>query len=56
MHGVTLFERVKSSQYSKRIVETLGLEGALRVSPLHCHGTDDIDKFLKITKDIAEGK
>ena len=36
--------------------ETLGLEGALRVSPLHCHGTDDIDKFLKITKDIAEGK
>lgn len=55
-HGVTLFERVKSSPYSKRIVETLGLEGALRVSPLHCHGTDDIDKFLKITKDIAEGK
>ena len=51
-HGVTLFERVKSSPYSKRIVETLGLEGALRVSPLHCHGTDDIDKFLK----IAEGK
>ena len=45
-HGVTLFERV----------ETLGLDGALRVSPLHCHGTDDIDKFLKITKDIAEGK
>ena len=55
-HGVTLFERVKSSPYSKRIVETLGLEGALRVSPLHCHGTDEIDKFLKITKDIAEGK
>lgn len=55
-HGVTIFERVKSNPYSKRIVETLGLDGALRVSPLHCHGRDDVDKFLKITKDIAEGK
>ena len=54
-HGVTIFERLKSSPYSKRIVEALGLEGALRVSPLHCNGTDDIDKFLKITKEIAEG-
>lgn len=53
-HGVTIFERLKSSPYSQRIVEALGLEGALRVSPLHCNGTDDIDKFLKITKEIAE--
>lgn len=53
-HGVTIFERVRTSPYSKRIVESLGLDGALRVSPLHCHGTDDIDKFLKITKEIAE--
>lgn len=53
-HGVTIFERLKSSPYSQRIVESLGLEGALRVSPLHCNGTDDIDKFLKITKEIAE--
>lgn len=53
-HGVTVFERLSSSPYSKRIVESLGLNGAIRVSPLHCHGTDDIDKFLKITKEIAE--
>lgn len=53
-HGVTIFERLKTSPYSQRIVEALGLEGALRVSPLHCHGRDDIDKFLKITKEIAE--
>lgn len=53
-HGVTVFERLRSSMYSKRIVESLGLDGAIRVSPLHCHGTDDIDKFLKITKEIAE--
>lgn len=53
-HGVTVFERLKSSMYSKRIVEALNLEGAIRVSPLHCHGTDDIDEFLRITKKIAE--
>lgn len=52
-HGVTVFERVTNSMYSKRIVEALGLEGAIRVSPLHCHGTDDIDRFLEITKLIA---
>lgn len=53
-HGVTIFERLKSSPYSQRIVESLGLEGALRVSPLHCHGRDDIDRFLTVTKEIAE--
>ena len=49
-----MFERVRSSMYSKRIVEALGLEGAIRVSPLHCHGVEDVDKFLKITRTIAE--
>ena len=53
-HGVTVFERLRSSMYSKRIVDTLGIPGAIRVSPLHCHGTEDVDKFLKITKEIAE--
>ncbi len=53
-HGITVFERLNTSPYSKRIVESLGLEGAIRVSPLHCHGTDDIDKFLKATKEIAD--
>lgn len=53
-YGVTVFERLKSSMYSKRIVEALNLEGAIRVSPLHCHGTDDIDEFLRITKKIAD--
>ncbi|MDD7770012.1 aminotransferase class V-fold PLP-dependent enzyme [Suipraeoptans intestinalis] len=52
-HGVTIFERLKSSPYSQRIIETLGLEGALRVSPLHCHGRSDIDRFLEITSTIA---
>ena len=52
--GVTVYERVDTSIYSKRILEALGLKGAIRVSPLHCHGIDDIDKFLKITADIAK--
>ena len=53
--GVTVYERVNTSIYSKRIVEALGLTGAIRVSPLHCHGTADIDRFLKITAEMARG-
>ena len=52
--GVTVFDRVNTSIYSKRIVEALGLEGAIRVSPLHCHGVEDIDRFLEITAEIAK--
>lgn len=52
--GVTIFERLKTSPYSQRMIETLGIEGSLRVSPLHCHSKEDVDKFLRITKKIAE--
>ena len=52
--GVIVYERVNTSVYSKRIVEAVQLEGAIRVSPLHCHNTEDVDAFLKITKEIAE--
>ena len=52
--GVTVYERINTSIYSKRIVEALGLTGAIRVSPLHCHGTDDIDLFLTITAELAK--
>ena len=52
--GVTLFERVNTSLYSKRIVESLGLSGCIRVSPLHCHDTGDIDDFLKIAAQVAK--
>lgn len=51
--GVTVYERVNTSLYSKRIVESLGLDGAIRVSPLHCHDTGDIDEFLKITAQLV---
>ena len=54
--GVTVFERVNTSLYSKRIVESLGLTGCIRVSPLHCHSFADIDRFLEITAAIAAEK
>lgn len=52
--GVTVYERVNTSIYSKRILDSLNLDGAIRVSPLHCHGTDDIDEFLQITAEIVK--
>ena len=51
--GVTVYERIHTSIYSKRILDALGIRGAIRVSPLHCHGVEDIDKFLRITAEIA---
>ena len=52
--GVTVCERAAESLYSKRIVKAIGADqGVIRVSPLHCHGTDDVDEFLKITAEIA---
>jgi Selenocysteine lyase len=52
--GVLVANRAADSMYSHRIVTALGADkGLVRVSPLHCQGTDDIDKFLRITADIA---
>lgn len=52
--GVIVYERVASSLYSKRMLDSFGLEGAIRVSPLHCNSVADIDRFLQITRDIRE--
>lgn len=51
--GVITFERLNTSPYSKRAVEAINTTGAIRVSPLHCHGREDIEKYLRITADIA---
>lgn len=51
--GVIVYERVATSLYSKRMLHSFGLEGAVRVSPLHCHSVADIDRFLQITRQIA---
>ena len=51
--GVIVYERVASSIYSGRMLESLGLEGAVRVSPLHCHTFEDVDRFLQVTQEIC---
>jgi selenocysteine lyase/cysteine desulfurase len=35
------------------MLKSLGLEGAVRVSPLHCHTFDDVDRFLQVTQEIC---
>lgn len=52
--GVIVYERVVSSLYSKRMLDSFGLDGAIRVSPLHCNSAADIDRFLQITLEISE--
>ncbi|HEY1226800.1 MAG TPA: aminotransferase, partial [Ramlibacter sp.] len=51
--GVIVYERVASSIYSGRMLNSLGLDGAVRVSPLHCHTSDDVDRFLQVTREIV---
>ena len=55
-HGVTVFERVNTNLYSKRMLESFSLQGAIRVSPLHCYSVQDIDTFLAITEKMAQDK
>ena len=52
--GIYVFERKSPSHYSKRIVESFGLEGVIRVSPIHCNSPEEIDEFLKVSAEIAE--
>ncbi|MFF3492000.1 aminotransferase class V-fold PLP-dependent enzyme [Streptomyces sp. NPDC002795] len=52
--GVIVYERVASSPYSERILRAVGLEGVVRVSPLHCHTLEEIERFLRVTQEIAE--
>lgn len=52
--NVIVYERIVSSLYSKRMLEAFNMEGAVRVSPLHCNSKADIEKFLKITMELAK--
>ncbi len=51
--GIVAFERLASSLYSARMLKTLKIDGAVRVSPLHCHDKEDIEKFLIATKKLS---
>lgn len=52
--NVIVYERVATSIYSKRMLESFGLEGAIRVSPLHCNSVEEMEAFLEVTKKIVE--
>lgn len=54
--GVITFERLLSSPYSSRMLKSFGLNGSIRVSPIHCHSLEDIETFLMITKKLSEIK
>lgn len=53
-NGIIVFERVIANPYSRRILDSFGIPGVIRISPLHCNNTDDIDYFLNATSKIAE--
>ena len=51
--NVIVYDRLASSIYSKRMLESFGIDGAVRVSPLHCNSKEEIIRFLSVTKDIV---
>jgi selenocysteine lyase/cysteine desulfurase len=51
--GVIVYERVGSSLYSGRMLRSFNLDGAVRVSPLHCHAQRDIVSFLAVTEELV---
>lgn len=50
---VIVYDRLATSLYSKRMLESFNLTGVIRVSPLHCNDVQDIDKFLEVTAELA---
>jgi cysteine desulfurase/selenocysteine lyase len=51
--GVIVCDRATTSLYSKRMLDSFGLAGTVRVSPLHCHAPKDVDRFLEVTRQIC---
>jgi selenocysteine lyase/cysteine desulfurase len=52
--GIIVYDRQASNYYSVRSLHPFGLEAIIRVTPLHCHDTSDVEKFLKATAEIAK--
>ena len=51
--GIIVYERISSSIYSKRMLQSFGLDGCIRVSPIHCNTPEEIDEFLRVTAEMA---
>ncbi len=51
--NIIVYDRVASSIYSKRMLESFDMDGAIRISPMHCQSKEEILTFLKVTKKIV---
>lgn len=51
---VIVYDRLATSLYSKRMLKSFGMDGAIRVSPLHCNTVSDIERFVEVTNEIAQ--
>lgn len=51
--NIIVYDRLATSIYSKRMLDSFGLDGAVRISPLHCNTKDEMQEFLLATKEIA---
>jgi cysteine desulfurase / selenocysteine lyase len=54
--NVIVYERISTSIYSKRMLDSFKLNGVVRISPLHCNSIQEIDKFLQVTLEISKLK
>ncbi len=54
--GIIVYERVASSIYSVRMLGSFGVDGCIRVSPLHCNSKEEVKEFLRVTEEIAAMK
>ncbi len=52
--SVIVYDRNDANYYSVRSLHPFGLDGIIRVSPIHCHDKSDVDIFLKATEEIAQ--
>ena len=51
--GIIVYERVASNIYSVRMLNSFGIDGCIRVSPLHCNTKEEIAEFLDVTSELA---
>lgn len=54
--GIYVFNRSASSIMSKRVLDGIGLPVIVRISPMHYHTVEEIDRFLAVTEDIVAGR
>ena len=54
--NIIVYERVALSIYSKRMLESFGLDGIIRVSPMHCQTVEEIETFLCVTEKILRNR